>query len=422
MGRWSGLRTAVFGATALVLLLSGPARADDWKAHSAQCNAIFQGYRDAPAAQLSQCLGRWYELRALPDVKASERSMVAEAAAHLYKTGDRPQQHLGRTVLARLGVTPPALEAPKKAEEKVAKKAVEDKPKVPARKKYVPDEASDAQMKKAKKIRTAGFKDYKKGRHQAAIKKFEAAIDAWPGFTQALYDAACTHALLGHADQSVEYLRKLVDIGTKESIRKAQHARVDKDFVSLRDNPNFRDATGYVRVKLVNGVGEFGEDEIDRITKTIGKLQHHLAAKGPDKADRTRPIIWHKEHRQARDAAYIFQKVLNHPNTKFNPIDWETDFDVIISWGDEIKKDDHGDPIVKSYAPDDPEEAEKMTDEMLYEQDKALREPDAYARKVDHTISTPERMEQRVESSERRVESTVKTIEKTGKKIGDIFK
>jgi len=320
-------------------------------------------------------------------------------------------------------VTPP----PKVA--RTAKPAVEDtaefddaKPKKAARDKYEPGETSEKDQGKARKLRDAGFKDYKKEKYYKALSQFEKAIDIYPGYVQALYDAACSCAVLGRGDDAIEYLRKLTDIGTKDALSRVFKARVDSDFLSLRGDPGFREATGYVRVKITNGAGEYGEDEIERIKSELATLKHDVAAVAADKAERKRPIIWHKESKEAKSAAYIFDKVLNHPETKFNVIDWETEFDIIISWGDDIQMDDHGDPIVRSYAPSSPEDAEKKADELMYEQDAALRKPEEHARKVEHVVETPERMEQRAEASERRVESTIKTMEKTGDKIKGLFK
>ena len=253
--------------------------------------------------------------------------------------------------------------------------------------------------------------------------QFEKAVEINPGYVQALYDCACTSSLLGDAGAALDYLNKLRDIGTKDALRRVMHARVDKDFADLRNDRDFRETTGYVRVKIVNGVGEYGEDEVERISKTLRKLEHHVADVGVDKAERTRPIIWYKpEDRGARAAAYIFDKVLNHPQTKFNHIDWDSDADVIISWGDKIKFDEHGDPVVKSYAPSSPDDAEAKTDDLLFEQDKALREPEEYSRKVDKVVDTPDRLERRVEGGVRRTEKTLKTLEKTTDKVRGFFK
>lgn len=416
----AAVRLATVGLVAALALPT--AQADEWKSrHAARCSPIFKDYRTVELGLLQQCLAHWYQTRELAEVDQSEKSLVAEAASRLYQEGNREQEYLGRTVMQRAGVMPPPKVA-KAAAKPAEPTAKAEEPKTPKRPKYDPGETSDRDQARAKKLRDAGYKDYRKEKYEKALTQFEKAIDIYPGYVQALYDAACTHALLGNADEAVDYLQKLTDIGTKDSLGRVFKARVDQDFLRLRDDPGFRATTGYVRVKITNGVGEFGEDEVDRIKREIEGLKHHVAAVAADKAERKRPIIWYKDNQEAKSAAYIFDKVLNHPETKFNVIDWDTEFDVIVSWGDDIQTDDHGDPIVKSYAPASPGDAEKKQDELMYEQDKALREPETHARKVQHTVETPDRMERKAEASGRRVESTIKTFEKTGDKIKGVFK
>lgn len=408
----------------VVALLAPAAGADEWQeSHAARCTPVIKDYRTVELGQLQLCLSHWYQTRELSDVSPDERSQVGEAASRLYQEGTREQEYLGRTVMLRAGITPPpkvAKTAPKPAE--ATAKAADAPTKKATRSTYDPGETSERDQDRAKKLRDAGFKDYKKEKYEKALTQFEKALDIYPGYVQALYDSACTHALLGNKREAIDYLYKLTDIGTKDSLRRVFAARVDSDFITLRDDPDFRVATGYVRVKITNGVGEYGEDEVERIKSELKSLKHDVAEVAADKAERKRPIIWYKDNEQAKSAAYIFDKVLNHPETKFNVIDWDTEFDVIISWGDDIQEDDHGDPIVKSYAPSSPGDAEKKQTELMYEQDKALREPETHARKVQHTVETPDRMEQKAEASGRRVESTIKTFEKTGDKIKGVFK
>jgi tetratricopeptide (TPR) repeat protein len=417
-------QASVIAAVVVLGSFATRAVADEWQdRHAVRCAPVFSDYRGVELGQLQQCLAAWYQTRDMGDVKQEEQSRVAEAASRLYQEGNREQEHLGRTVMMRAGLTPP----PKVAKAAVAKPEVEetaelDAPKKPKRAKYEPGETSEKDQGRAKKLRDEGFKEYKKEKYDKALGKFEKAIEIYPGYVQALYDAACACAVMGRGKDAVEYLHKLTDVGSKDALSRVFKARVDRDFIALRDDPAFREATGYVRVKITNGVGEYGEDEVERIKAELSNLRHDVAAVTPDKTERKRPIIWHKDSREAKSAAYIFDKVLNHPETKFNVIDWETEFDIIISWGDDIQKDDHGDPIVKSYAPSSPADAEKKTDQLMYEQDAALRKPEEHARKVQHTVETPDRMERKAEASGRRVESTIKTMEKTGDKIKGLFK
>ena len=403
---------------ALVVLACPGVWPDQWASYEGQCTPTFQDYRGVPVGLLQSCLTQWYQHRDLANASESERSLVAEAAAHLFKEGDRTQEGLARLVLSRLGVTPPPKAA---ASRETAEPRETRASREPERELYRPAEVSESAMRRAKKARKKGFKAYRRRRYEAALRDFERAINLYPGYVQALYDAACTSALLGRRDDAIEYLRKLVDVGERDrdALRRVHKARTDEDFVRLREDQEFQTVTGYVRVKVVNGLGEYGEDEVDRIVKTAQRVHYHVVA-GVDRKKRTTPVIWFKpESRAARNAAYILEKIVNHPRTEFKPIDWESEFDVIVSWGDEIEFDDHGDPVeVRTYAPPDPEATQ---DELLDEQDKAVREPQTYARKVDRAVETPERMGQRLEQSGRRVDDTMRTIDRTGDRIRGII-
>lgn len=412
-----GLRDRAFGALSIALLtavasssaIAGPA----WERYSAVCEPVLAAPAASAPAALADCLARWFQTSSASESSEEERAKLATAARHLFDVGNREQKYVARSVLSELGMAPPARAAATPTTSPSAE---------PARAPYTPREASAADRAKARSLRKAGYRAYKKRRYRAAVGKFEAALARDPGYVQALYDLACTHALMGDGGESVEYLRKLHDIGSHEALGQVRHARVDEDFAKLRDDKAFRDATGYVRVKIVNGLGRYGEAEVARIRKELEAQRFHVAAVGPDKADRSQPIIWFRpERREARVAAYLVDQVLGHPRTKLNPIDWDSDFDIIISWGDVVRTGERGEPIIASYGPKSPEDAERKADALLHEQDKALTEKEEYARKVDRVLDSPDRMRRRVETGTRRVEKTIRKVEDTGERVIDLF-
>ncbi len=410
---------SVAGVLFVVALLPQQGLADDWKRHGGTCSATFAKADQSDPNELKKCFQLWMSYRDLNAMSREEKSTVGTAAAHMLKTGDREGQHLARTALMRLGFAPPA---PTAAE--AAKPGAKKPTPAPAvREKYAPEYVSAARQKKAQQLNTKGFKAYKKGKQAEALKLYEQAIQSDPRCAACIYNAACVLALRKNSERAFEYLQRLTDLGTKDAARFLQAARVDDDWRDYRDNPKYRELTGYVRVKVVNSLGEYGEEETQRIVETIRKLRHHIATVGADKAEnRVRPIIWYKNTREARNAAYIFEKVIRHPKVKFNMIDWETESDVIISWGDVIKETKRGDPIIQSYGPKDPSEAEKELDDLMFEGDKALIEKENTGRKVDRAIDTPDRMRQRGENAVNRVERTRDQIENTIEKIQKPFK
>ena len=80
----------------------------------------------------------------------------------------------------------------------------------------------------AERHRTAG--DY-----DAYLAELEAALERRPDHPGALYHVACAEALAGRADDAVEHLRRALELRPEL----AEHARVDEDFASLRDRPDW---------------------------------------------------------------------------------------------------------------------------------------------------------------------------------------
>ena len=213
---------------------------------------------------------------------------------------------------------------------------------------------------------------------------------------------------------------KLRDIGSYGALKRIQEARIDPDFEPIHDDVDYKRVTGYARIKLVNSVGMYGEDEVDRIEKTLKKLKHRDIEQGIDKKQgRTAPVIWFKDHSTA--TAWVVKKTLIHPGTLLTKIHWDTPYDIIISWGKIIKRDGVKQPQ-KDYTDVDPAKAEKRLADLRREEDKALREPEKVARKIDHTVDTPRRVQNSVEGGVRRVERTVDTIKNTSNKVQGVLK
>jgi tetratricopeptide (TPR) repeat protein len=80
----------------------------------------------------------------------------------------------------------------------------------------------------AERHRTAG--DY-----DAYLDELQAALERRPDHPGALYHVACAEALAGRPDDAVEHLRRALELRPEL----AEHARVDEDFASLRDRPDW---------------------------------------------------------------------------------------------------------------------------------------------------------------------------------------
>ena len=220
------------------------------------------------------------------------------------------------------------------------------------------------------------------------------------------------YARLGNLDSAARYLSFLSDLETEDGARYLHRARVEPSFRNARDHQGYKDATGFALIKLLNGKGVYGEDEVERIEEYFGEAFYPVDSTSTDPHDREFPVIWHKAG-TAKNTAFILSKLVNHPQTMLVPIDWQTEYDIVVTWGDTYDLDPRtGQPIVREYEMKNPDQA---TEDALFEQDKALREPEKYARKVDKTAKTPERVLNQGDRAVRRVENTMNVIDKAGK-------
>ena len=228
------------------------------------------------------------------------------------------------------------------------------------------------------------------------------------------------YAIQGDADGAMTHLYCLQDIGDDDSIAYLKKSRTDGDFEPIRDeSAAFKELTGYARIKIGNSLGEYGEDNVDNLEASLDKLGYpDVELTETDKAYKA-PRIWYKA--ECRTTAYFVLLVMNHPKTTLSVLDWEDEeFDVIIAWGDKVKKGE--DP--KVYV-EDPVDAEEEIDKLAQKQDEALRKPEEMAKEVDHTLDTPNRIADQGQDAVDRAGKTVETLEKTGdnlKKAGDAVK
>ena len=73
------------------------------------------------------------------------------------------------------------------------------------------------------------------GNYDAYLAELSDALERRPDHPGALYHVACAEALAGQADSAIEHLQRALELRPEL----AEHARVDEDFASLRDRPDW---------------------------------------------------------------------------------------------------------------------------------------------------------------------------------------
>lgn len=392
-------------ALAVLAVLAVPAAASAqaaWEREKGNCEVLFQTPDEAPLGDLRQCVGLWEAYRDLSQVDGPKRQVAARAFQRVYREGDGEARHLAKAALGRMGFAPEEKAAA--ADSGLAK-----------RKKYRAHTATEADQKAALEIRKKGMAAYQKKDWAGAVAEFNRALEKDPANTQILYDAACSYARDGDRPNAVEYLMRLADLATPDALAKVKKARTDADFEGMRDEPGFKRATGYAKIKVLNGMPqadqELGEDNVFKLVEMLHspKLGYVVEEGGKDKHPRERPHVWFKEHSKIQ--AYVMVKLIGHPRTRLVPIDWDTPWDLIVSWADRVEIVD-GEKVCRySMSKNDPE---KRLADAFKAKDDALAKPDEYLAKADEVLSQPQ---QTVEQAGALVDKAKGMVDKAGKAV-----
>ena len=392
------IQIIVISTTLSVCLLVAQARANDlWPPHQGGCDsAAFGDPGSAKLSRIDECTRLWFAYHSRGAVNGQYGDLVKEAVRRLYIEGSDEQAHLARQVLIGLQVTslPARAAAGASAKSALAKREKCDVPK--------PDKAA---IKAANKAFKKGMKFYKKENYEGALGHFTKMVEVAPGFPKSQYNTAAMYAMTDNEAEMVKHLYCLRDIGTSDAIKALRKARSDSDFARIRArSAAFKAITGYARIKIGNSLGEYGEDNVDNLEGMLEALGYPAPTLTETDKPYLEPHIWYRL--ESRTAAYMVAKLMAHPRTRTHLIDWdEKDFDVIVAWGDKVKKGD--DP--KVYVPD-PADAEDALVELNRQSDEALRKPEQFAQDVEDTLGKPQEAIDSVTDSVNRAADTVDKV------------
>lgn len=400
----------------LLVGYAGVARAgDQWSSRKGDCEDTFSGYKKAKLGDLERCTIIWETYKDVRGLNDAQRAFVAAPFMRLYYEGTPKQSRVAKDALKRIGI-----DAPKKIPK--VRSILEDRPYNP---KYNPPAPKGkGALKKAKALNGKGFKAYKKKDYDKALQFYLQAVKAHPGYETALYNAACMYGKKNNAKDATKYLWHLKDIGSKSALEYVNKARVDADFEPIRNTREFKAATGYVKLKLLNGLvdagTEFGEAELKKLKKNLEKIKYSVADEGKDKHNRTFPIVFFKP--EFKIQAVFFKDILNHNATSLVAIDWNTEYDIIISWGDTIKKDKDGNVVPPKPKVLEPEDFDKGLKKVSQKQDSYLKEPEKVAQKTDKILNKPVEYEKKVKSIIDRPSQTLDKLKNTKNKLEGLKK
>jgi tetratricopeptide (TPR) repeat protein len=370
--RLVGVRLA---ALAGLLLLAAPATAQDralWEQNKGNCDSILSAPQMHELTVVRECAQRW-ESYGHPDaISRTEAQGYARGFSRLHYQGTDRDRSLAESALSRLGLT------------------------VLPRGDFLPDERLEGFLRRntspirvletdARSTRTArernsdGMREYNRGNYEAAARQFRQALEADPFYILAKYNLVCQLALLGDRDEAFRHLDELSRWDSAAAREQTTHALTDADLTSLRDDIRFRLIMGTARVQVLNGAGQPGVARATEIRNALRGQGYDVASFGHDRHSRARPTVWYSRgfEQVASEAATVVGE-----GVQSRPIDWATDFDVVVVWGTTSQPGQLPRPLVQGYLSlesGDPEQAVEDTEDTLLDVRDTVEDPEGAA-------------------------------------------
>ncbi len=143
--------------------------------------------------------------------------------------------------------------------------------------------------REAKRLNQRALRRHRKLELEAAVGLYREALEAWPGHPFSRYNLGCALALLGRKEAALRELEVLAALGDDASLWRLRRARVDEDFVDVRDDPSFRRLTSYVPVEVSWSPTLEGDSAGEELVRSLrkGQIPARLGAAAADAAEGT---------------------------------------------------------------------------------------------------------------------------------------
>lgn len=342
-------------------VVSGPAEVNYWEQRKGQCEQILSTPNAYGLDDISRCMKLWETYRSVGDLSVDLRSMYAVGFSMVwYQARDEYERAVADAALARLCIPRHPMGADGKIAEQVpemlqcgaAAVASVDKARAgqngdataaaaadtsaadelaALRGSMSVSDVSAARKKKAQGLNRKGLKAHNAKKFGQAIDFYEQALEVYPHYVTAKYNYICALALLGDPEGALTHLEDMYAWNDPEVNQRLLKARTDEDLLGLRNNLRFKQLTGYFRLVIANGAGEFGLENVQRVVNEIEARRYAIASTVNDKNPRMNPVIFYRPG--FKQYADEFKLILNARKVDMAPIDWQTLDDMIIIWG-----------------------------------------------------------------------------------------
>lgn len=316
-----------FSALALSCLLAWSASAQpEWDANKGNCDDALQQPQDFQLSRVRTCVQIWETYRDVGNLSMDQRARYARGFSRLYYQGSAADRSLAQGALSRMGMD--VLQEGDFLADDGPDPSQWQRDTTPI---HVGDSSRRAQ-RRANSLNSDGLDAYNGGDYAGATRLFEQALQEDPWHVLAKYNLACNYSLLGRYDEAVRHLNELSRWDIPQSDERMARARVDEDFIPMRDDYRFRLITGYTRAQVLNGAGEGGLEAVAAVRQAFLDAEVDVSSYGYDAHTRVRPLVYYRPGYES--TARMAESVLAHEETELRRIDWRSDFDVIVVYGD----------------------------------------------------------------------------------------
>ncbi len=412
------------GLTAAVALGGSALAADQWKDKGKECDqTVFKDPGSAELPALSKCSKAWVAYRVeYGAVKGDYKDRVILAMKILHRDGDEADAERAKEILGKLGVADVAPRTAKAGGNSGAKPVAAKA----ERKPFDPPEPDKKAIAAAEKHMKTGLAAYGKKDLGKAVAAYEKMVEVAPGYAKGHFNAACIYSLQKDEAKMARSLTNLRDMTASKSKVVAEKAKemlervkTDEDFKETRyESAEYKRIMGFAKVKVINHLGEKGEENVDNLLGSMKELGYEGEMKDSDKKVAKFPIIYFTDH--SKTQAYFIKQLIEHPKleTKHLPKDKlcgeDGCYDVVVQWSDEVK----GDP--KKFVAD-PKDAEEKIKDLEKKQDEILSKPDEVIDEVDDALSKPGEVTDKAEELMNKPGKAVEKVEKTLDKVKGVF-
>ena len=299
---------------------------DYWSKKKGDCEEVLKSPHAYDLSQITRCTKMWEMYRYVDNIPLKDRSMYAVAFSTVsHKAPDAYDRAIADAALTRLCIPrhpldgsgqvreeiPDSLQCNTVSDLSIGGKAVASSNPYQRMKATVEvSDVSDKEMSRAATVYKKGSTQRQKENLGKAINFYREALEIYPNYVAAKYDLACALAVSGDERGALRELEELNTWNDAEAQQRIVKARSDSDFESIRDNPNFKLITGYVRVVIVNGASAIGEEHVASMKKRLESKNIPVAQVGKSSGVVLSPQIMYREGFE--DYAYKIRDVLGN--------------------------------------------------------------------------------------------------------------